>query len=168
LGEESKLRVQVEFGDVKANFEGGVDEVFEAVLRFLTQVCPNLEVVRRIVYTPDLVRISEELAGLVELTADGSVLVSVKDLPASKLICLALLGVYVGYRFGKLSKDTLSSGDLARVIGKARKTVMNELPRLVGKGYVEKTSEGEYLITTLGIRQTEELIKEYRSGGKPS
>lgn len=163
MSEESKLRVQVEFGEMKANFEGNVDEVFEAVLRFLTQVCPNLEILRKIVYTPDLVRISEELAGLVELTTDG-LIISIQDLPASRMICLALLGAHVGHELGKLSKDTLSSHDLAVVTGKARKTVMNEMPRLIEKGYAERTPEGEYLITTLGIKQTEDLIKEYKAG----
>lgn len=161
---ETRLSVQVEYGEVKANFEGSADEVFEATLRFLTQVCPNLEIIQNIVYTPDLVKISKELVGLLRVTAQGMIL-SVQDLPASKMICLALLGAYVGDRFGKLSKDTLSSNDLAVVTGKARKTVMNEMPRLMEKGYVERTSEGEYLITTLGIRRTEEMIEEYKAGG---
>jgi len=36
---------------------------------------------------------------------------------------------------------------------------------LMDQGYVERTSEGEYLITTLGIKRTEELIEEYKAGG---
>jgi hypothetical protein len=161
---ETRLRVQVEYGEVKANFEGSADEVFEAALRFLTQVCPNLEIIQNIAYTPDLVKISKELVGLLRVTAQGLIM-SVQDLPANKMICLALLGAYVGDRFGKLSKDTLSSNDLAVVTEKARKTVMNEMPRLMERGYVERTSEGEYLITTLGIRRTEEMIEEYNAGG---
>lgn len=160
---ETKLRVQVEYGQMKANFEGTADEVFEATLRFLTQVCPNLEIVQNIAYAPDLVKISKELAGLLKVTADGLIM-SVQDLPASKMICLALLGAYAGDKLGKLGKDTLSSNDLAVVTGKARKTVMNEMPQLVEKGYVERTSEGEYLMTTLGIRRTEEMIEEFRAG----
>jgi len=39
--------------------------------------------------------------------------------------------------------------------------MMNELPRLVNAGYVERKSEGEYVITTSGIRWTEEIIKDY-------
>ena len=161
---EKKLRVQVEFGDLKANFEGSVDEVFESILRFLTQICPNLEMLQKIVYTPDLMKILEELVGLIEFTT-GDLILTVQGLSASKMICLALLGAYIGHKLGMLSKNTLSSSDLAKTTGKAKKTVMNEMPRLVEKGYVERTPEGEYLITTLGIRQTEELIKEYKTEG---
>jgi hypothetical protein len=161
---ETRLRVQVEYGQMKADFEGSVDEVFEATLRFLTQVCPNLEIVQNIAYTPDLVKISKELAGLLKVTGEGLIM-SVHDLPASKMISLALLGAHAGDKLGKLSKDTLSSNDLAVVTGKARKTVMNEMPRLMDQGYVERTSEGEYLITTLGIKRTEEMIEEYKAGG---
>lgn len=36
---------------------------------------------------------------------------------------------------------------------------MNELPKLIGEGVVEKTSEKEYRITVLGIKRVEEMIR---------
>jgi len=166
MNENSKLKVHVEFGEMMANFEGGADEVFRALSRFLIQVCPNLETVQRLVYAPDLIKISEDLVGFVELTLDGPLLVSVSSFSAMNMICLALLGAYLGYRLGKMSRETLSSNELARITGKARKTIMNELPKLLSKGYVERTSESEYLITTLGIKRTEKMVEEYRAETK--
>lgn len=163
MKESSKLRVQVEFGEVTANFEGDADEVFRAVSRFLSQLCPSLETVQRLVYAPDLIKISEDLAGLVELTSQGPILASGSDLSATKMMCLALLGAYVGHGLGKLSKGSLSSDELARITSKARKTIMNELPELVNRGYADRTSEGEYFLTTLGIKRTEEIIEGYEA-----
>jgi len=166
MSENAKLRVHVEFGGMTATFEGDADEVFKALSHSLVQACPNLETIQRLVYAPDLVRISENLVGLVELTSEGPILVSVGDLSASKVMCLALLGAYIGHRFGKLSKGTLSSSELSRITGKAKKTVMNELPQLVSRGYAERTSEGEYLITTLGVKETEKIIENHKAEKK--
>jgi len=163
MNPDSKLKVHVEFGETSANFEGDADEVYKALSRFLAQVYPNLEVAQRLSYMPDLVKISENLVSLVELTSEGPILVAVSDLSAREMMCLALLGGYVGHRLGRLDKETLSSDDLARITGKAKKTVANELPKLVNGGYVGRTSEGEYSITTLGIKRTEGLIEKYKS-----
>ncbi len=163
MSNEGKLRVHLEFGDAKLDMEGDADEVFKALTRFITKIYPDLEVVRNITYTPDLIELSEELSGIVELTPEGPILVSGKQLSARNRICLALVGAEVGNRLGKLAKGTLSSKELSRATGKAIKTVMNEMPRLVAKGLVKRTSKGEYMITTLGIKSTEDLIREYRA-----
>ena len=158
--EEKKLKVQLEFGDAKAMFEGGVDDVFKALTRFLTQLYPNLEVARRITYSPDLTRLAEELVGIIELTPEGPIFASDLHLSAKEKMCLALLGAYVGERLGKLSKGSLSPNELSRITGKARKTISNELPRLITGGLVERTPEGECQITILGIREAEKIIRE--------
>jgi len=162
VNEKNRLKVHLEFREVKADFEGDVNQVFESVVRFLTQIYPNLEILQRIVFTPDLTNLVEKLVGLVEITSEGPILVPGLDLSAREAACLALLGAYVGDKLGKLSKGTLSSSDLSKITGKAKKTISNELPQLVSDGLVERTTEGEYLITTLGVRKTEEVINEYK------
>jgi hypothetical protein len=162
MSEKSSLRVHLEFDEAKADFEGDVDQVFEAIIRFLTQIYPNLEIVQKIVYTPNLTELAEKLVGIVEITSDGLILVSGLDLSAKDAICLALLGTYVGNKLGKMRKETLSSSELAKTTGKARKTISNEIPRLTLEGLVERTAEGEYGITALGIRKAEDMIKEHR------
>jgi len=162
MNERSVLKVHVEFGEVRADFEGDADEVFIAFSRFLLKAYPNLKTVQRLIYEPDLIEISSRLVGLVELSSDGPILVSPLGFSAREVISLSLLAAYVGFRLGKLRRDALSSDELARITGKAKKTIMNELPRLVNAGYVERKPEGEYLITILGIRWTEEIIKDYR------
>jgi len=162
MSEQKKLRVHIEFGEAKADFEGDVNQVFESVVRFLTQIYPNLETIQKIVYAPDLIKLAEKLAGIIEITSDGPLLVSALDLPARNAVCLALLGSYVGNKLGKISKGTLSSNELAKMTGKARKTISNEMPRLCSDGLVERTTEGEYQMTVLGIRKTEDIINEQK------
>ena len=159
MSEQKKLRVNIEFGNAKADFEGDVNQVFEAIIHFITQIYPNLEIVQNIIYIPNLVQLAEKLVGLVEITSEGPILISGFDQPAKNMILLTLLGSYVGSKLGKIPKDTLSSIDLAKVTGKARKTVSNEIPRLISEGLVERTLEGEYRLTTLGIRKTEDITK---------
>jgi len=160
VGERSKLRVRIEFGEAKADLEGDVDQVTEAAIRFLTQVYPNLEIVQRIVYTPDLARITQELVGIVQITSEGSMIALKLELPTRDAICLALLGSHVGNWLRKLPKATLSSNELARITRKKPKTISNEVPRLIAEGLAERTTEGEYQITTSGIRRTEEMIRK--------
>jgi hypothetical protein len=161
MSEQKKLKAHLEFGEAKVDFEGDVNQVFEATVRFLTQIYPNLEILDRIAFTPDLTRLAEKLIGLVEITPEGPILVSNLKVSAKEAICLALLGANVGNRLGKLPKETLSSADLSKLTGKAGKTISNEMPQLASEGLVERTAEGEYRITVLGIKRTEEKIDEY-------
>jgi len=162
LREEGKLKVHIELGDAKADFEGDLNEVFDLTVKFLTQICPSLEILQKIIYMPDIVKLAEKIEGLIEITSEGLILRSDLDAPAREAVCLVLLGAYLGRSLGKMSKDSLSTRDLARIVRKARKTIANEMPRLVSDGLVERTREGEYRLTTLGIRKTEIFIDQYR------
>lgn len=153
------IKVHLEVGDIKVDFEGSSEQVFETLLRFISQACPNIELLRRITYTPDLAKIIGNLSGLVEISSSGPIINPGVELSARNAVCLALLGAYVGYRIGRLNKDTLSVVELSRLTGKAKKTITNELPKLVEGGLVERVSEGEYKITELGVRRTEDIIR---------
>ncbi|MEM1586195.1 MAG: helix-turn-helix domain-containing protein [Candidatus Bathyarchaeia archaeon] len=153
------VKVHLEIGDLKVDFEGDSKQVFESLLRFLSQVCPNIELLQKITYAPDLVNLMNNIAGLVEISSEGPLINLNLDLSTRNAICLALLGAYIGNRIGKLSKDTLSISELSKLTGKAKKTVTNEMPKLIENGLVERVYEGEYRITELGIRRTEDIIK---------
>ena len=155
---QDNLRIHLEFGEVKVDFEGDVNQVAESIVRFLTEVYPNLEILRKLVYNPDVTNLAAKLVGRVEITAEGPILVSGSELSTRDAACIALLGAYVGNKLAKLPKESLSSGDLAKITGKARKTISNEVPKLVADGLTERTSEGEYKLTILGVRKTEDTL----------
>ncbi len=162
MNEKGKVRAHLEFGGAKVDFEGDADQVLKSILRFLSQVYPSIRAFQKIVYTPDLIKIADEIAGLMEITSDGPIINPNINLSAKNAICLVLLGAYMGNKIGKLQKETLSTSELSRFTGKAKKTVSNELPKLVDKGLVEKVAEGEYKITQLGIRKAEEIAEVIR------
>jgi len=162
LSEKRTIRVHVEFGDARVDFEGDLNEVFEAIVRFLSRIYPSIEILQKIVFSPDLARLMNSVVGLLEITSNGPAISQNIDLPARSAICLALLGAYIGSRIGKLQRDSLSTNELSKLTGKARKTVTNELPRLIEEGLVEKVSEGEYRITELGIRRAEEIAESIK------
>ncbi len=157
---QDSLRVHIEFGEVKVDFEGDVNQVTESIIRFLTGIYPNLEILRKLVYTPDAANLAAKLVGRVEITVEGPILVSGPDLSTRDAACTALLGAYVGNKLGKLPKESLSPGDLAKITGKAKKTISNEVPKLVADGLAERTGEGEYRLTILGVRKTEDTLTQ--------
>lgn len=155
------IKVHIECGETYVDFVGDVNQVFESVVRFLIDIYPALESVQRILYNPNLVNLLRKIDGYVTISKDGPILVSGIDLPARHAICIVLLGSYIGFKLGIISNQSLSSSDLAKITVKARKTVSNEIPRLISEGIVERTSKGEYGLTTLGISRTETVLKSY-------
>lgn len=167
MSERSLVKVRLEFNEVKADFEGEANQVIESILRFLSQICPTVEIIRKVVYMPDLINIMNNIAGILEITSEGPLINPTINLSAKNAISLALLGAYIGNKVGKLQKDTLSINDLSKSTGKAKKTISNDIPKLIESGLVEKVSEGEYRITHLGIKKAEDIIsmlKEEKSG----
>ncbi len=158
MNRQNQLKVHIEFGEAKVDFEGDVNQVFEAIVRFLINVYPSLEVLNKLLYSPNLTDLAEKIAGTVEITDEGPILVSEAELSTRDAACIAMLGSYIGNKIGKLSKETLSPAELAKITGKARKTISNEVPRLIADGFVEKTQEGEYKLTLFGVRKTENML----------
>ena len=153
MTEQPKLKAHIVFGEAYMDVEGSADEVFESLVRFLSKVYPGLEIARRLTFNPDVAELANALAGVVELTREGPLITSVKTLAARDALILALTGAYVGHKLGILEKESLTGPQLKMATGKASKTVMNQLPRIIEEGIVEKLKKGEYQITTLGLRE---------------
>jgi predicted transcriptional regulator len=57
----------------------------------------------------------------------------------------------------------LSTNELAKVTGKAMKTMFNQLAWMVNDGIVERVERGEYRLTSRGIKKTEEVIRQLKT-----
>ena len=156
------LKVHVEFGDSKADFEGNPDDVTKAFLAFLSGTYPAFELAKRLTFTPDIAKLAENLVGIIEFSPEG-LLVTFQDLPAEEAILLSLIGAYLGYKFGKIGSDALSAVGLSKTTGKALKTVSNQLAWMVDDGLVERIGRGEYRITSAGIKRSEKIIQEIKA-----
>ena len=153
-----KVRVHVEYGDLKADFEGSANEVFKEVIKLLSQGIPTIETISRLTYNVDFLKLMNALAGIVTIIPDGPTLAPDLELSADEAIGLCLLGANIGAKLGKLTKDFMSIEELAMFTRKAEKTIRNTIPAMVKSGLIERTEEGEYRITTLGTKEFEDTI----------
>ena len=158
MSSEQKVRVHIEYGDLKADFEGSADEVFKEVIKLLSHGIPAIETVSRLTYNVDFFKLMNDLAGIVTIIPDGPTLPPDLELSAPEAIGLCLLGAHIGAKLGKLNKDFMSIEELAIFTRKAEKTIRNAIPTMVKLGFIERTEEGEYRITTLGTKEFEDTI----------
>lgn len=132
------------------DFEGTADEVIDSILRFLSEIYPAYKVVSDLTINLDLEELMQVLKGLVGISDEGMVILKT-DLPADISIMLCLVGAYVSKRIGRMDRDTLTTTHIAKLVGKAAKTIRNEIPSLMKKGWVDRVNRGEYRATTIGI-----------------
>jgi len=162
MNRDNKLKVSVEFGELTGNFEGTPDEVVRALLTSITNIYPSLELAKKLVFQPDLSKLANSLVGLVKFAPEG-LLFLINDVPAEDAIIVSLVGSYLGYRLGKIDSDTYSAKDLAKITGKALKTISNQLACVIDDGLVERVERGQYRITSLGITMFEKIVQKIRS-----
>ena len=164
MSDKGKLKVHVEFGELRADFEGDPDEVVRAFLTSLSNIYPSLEMAKKLIFQPDLYQLAKSLIGLVNFAPEG-LLVLVGEAPAEETIIVSLVGSYVGYKLGKVDSDTDSANGLAKTTGKALKTISNQLAWMIDEGLVERVGRGRYQITSLGIKRFERIAERLQTKG---
>lgn len=145
----SKLEVRVRLDDMEALFSGTLDDVVKAFFEWISKVYPAYEAISRIVYEPNLDRLVRECSDLLTIT-EGGVILKKTDSTAEEAITLSLIGAYIGFRIGKLERESMTPAELSRTTGKALKTIYNTLASMVKQGKVARES-GEYKLTKLHI-----------------
>ncbi len=163
MSESKNLKVHAEFGDNKLDFEGTPEAVFSVFIDFLNKIYPEYEILRDIIFTPDLRAVINNLKGILQIAPEGIILTSPKDISAEDAICLALMGSYISNKFQKQPKESLSANELSKITGKAMKTMFNQLAWMVNDGIVDRVGRGEYRITSMGIKKTEEILKQLKN-----
>ncbi|MEM2876036.1 MAG: hypothetical protein QXL67_03685 [Candidatus Bathyarchaeia archaeon] len=158
MSSELKLHLNIEYGELRASFEGGVEEVFEALVKFLMDTIPTFSVAQKILYTANLTELIRRMEGIALITPEGRVILEDTKIPVSNAICIGLAGAYIARKIGKAGDDSFSPIELSRIIGKATKSVRNELPNLINNGLIERVDKGKYKITSAGLWKVENEI----------
>lgn len=157
----SEVEVRVRLDGMEASFRGAVDDVMKALFEWISKVYPAYEAFSRIVYEPDLDRLMRECSDLMAIT-EGGVILRKTNLNTEEAITLSLVGAYIGFRIGKLERESMTPTELSRTTGKALKTIYNTLASMVKQGRVVRES-GEYKLTKLHIaRFVFELLPKLR------
>jgi hypothetical protein len=144
-------------------FTGDVNQVWISINRFFSEMIPALQIVKKALLTVDLEKLIEDCKNVITLAPEGPViLVSKKKLTDSETLTLQLLAKYISAKLG-LSKSFLTKKELQATLGKNAKITSTRLGELCREGYITKTEESNYRITTLGIKRfQEEILPEIR------
>jgi len=151
------ITVHVKYGGIEKTFTGNVNDVWVSVNKFFSETIPAFDVARKVTLTVDLAKLIEDFKDVVAVAPEGpEVLVPKERLTDSETLRLYLLAAHIGYKLGKLTKETMTKEELQAKLGKTSKTTSARLSELVKEGSVVKTEDGNYGIATIGIRRLQE------------
>jgi hypothetical protein len=156
------VTVHIKYMDTEQTFTGDVNQVWISINRFFSEMIPALHIVRKALLTVDLEKLIEDCKNVIAVTPEGPVLlVSKQKLTDSETLTVHLLATYIGNKLG-LSKSFLTKEELQAALGKNAKITSTRLGELCREGYATKTDDGNYQITTLGIKRfQEEILPEF-------
>jgi hypothetical protein len=144
------------------DFEGSPEAVSIAFIDFLNKVYPAFKLANKLVFKPDLIKLSQELVGVLEYSPEGLILAP-GDLTSEEAIVLSLLGIYVGNRLGLSAEESVSVTQIATASGKASKTILNQLKGMIDDGLMERVGRGKYKIKSLGIKRAEKVLQDVKT-----
>jgi hypothetical protein len=160
---EETVTVHIKYQETEQTFTGDANQVWISINRFFSEMIPALQTVKKALLTVDLESLIEDCKNVIAVAPEGPVLlVSRRKLTDNETLTLQLLATYIGNKLGQ-SKDYLTKEELQAGLGKNAKITSTRLGELCREGLATKTEEGNYRITTLGIKRSqEETLPEIR------
>lgn len=163
------LELIVKYKDIEAKFTGRPDEVIRSLLNFISRVLPAYDLAAQLVLSIDIEDLLRGVSGLIAIAPEGPILTVPRErLGGDRNAILAnLVKAYIGYRLGRLEKDSLSVADLVSATGCKSGTIAARLSELTDMRLVERVGRGEYRATTLGVKFfLEEVVPKIKLEGK--
>jgi hypothetical protein len=159
MSDRPKIKVQIEWGDIKHVAEGDLETVVREVVQFAAKVLPNYALASKLTFSPDYSSMVDDLSQTVKLSPDGEIILLNNEMSAENSILLVLLAARVANAVGTSERVDMDAEAISRAIGKAVKTVRNTLAMITKTGIVERTSSGSYKLTIQGIRRAHDVAK---------
>jgi hypothetical protein len=157
--EREKVIVHVKYRGVKQTFTGNVNDVWVGVNRFFAEMIPAFDVVGKVLLTVDINELIDDCRNVIAVTSEGpTILISKKTLTDSETLALLLLSAYVGRKMGLLDRDSLAKEALVAELGKSSKITSTRLGELCREGWAARTEDGQYRLTTLGIKRLQDEV----------
>lgn len=156
--------MHIRYGQLEQTFDGDVNDVWVGVNKFFSEMVPAFDLARKVTLTIDLSRLIEDFKGIIAVTPeDPQLLISRRELTDSETLLLNLLAAYVGYRLGKFDREWLTREELQAKLGKNMKITSTRLGELIREGMALRTEEGNYKITTLGVKRLQETSSKIKA-----
>jgi hypothetical protein len=153
---QDQVTVHIKYQETEQTFTGDTDQVWTSINRFFSEMMPALQTVKKALLTVDLESLIEDCKNVIAVAKEGPVLlVSKQKLTDNETLTLHLLATYIANKLGH-PKDYLTKEELQTGLGKSAKITSTRLGELIREGNATKTEEGNYQITTLGIKRFQE------------
>lgn len=150
--------VNIKYKDIDQTFSGDAEQVWRGINKFFTKIIPPFELFNKIILTVDLENLIELCKDIIAIAPEGPVLLVNKNrLTDSETLNLHLLAIYISNKLGN-DKDYLTKEELQLKLGKSSKITSTRLGELIREGYIIKNDEGNYKITTFGIKRFQDMI----------
>lgn len=164
--DREKVKVTIEWGDIKHTVEGDLDIVVREVMQFAARVLPNYSLASKLTFNPDYSSMVDDLSEVVKVTPDGEVIMLRSDMSAENSIALVLLAARVAQAVGSRPDVEMSPEVISKSIGRAVKTVRNTLATMTKTGMIDRSPNGGYKLTIQGIRRAHEVSRS--TSAKPT
>jgi len=158
MSEKSKARIHLEYEGKIFDMEGTVEEIFEAVNKWLAQFAPAISALSSIIYTPDVDQLAKAMSNIGIISPPNVALLPELKPSTAEAICLSLALACLGKQIGQLNKASLAKDEIASFSGKDVDDISKRISDLKRLGLIEPISKDEFQITALGIKQVIEKI----------
>jgi len=148
---DEELKAVLRHGETEVEFSGNYEDVWRSINKYLSEIYPSIEAVKKLIGAIDVNLLMEKLEDLVEIR-EGMINV-LEDTGAKRKILLCLAGAYVGKLLGLLERDKLTPKEIASYTGLNEKVTRARLSELKKAGLVIKYGEGLYGFTKASIRE---------------
>ena len=157
---EETVSVHIKYQETEQTFTGDANQVWISINRFFNEMIPALQTVKKVLLTVELESLIEDYKNIIAVAPEGPVLlVSKQKLTDNETLTLHLLATYISNKLGQ-PKDYLTKDELQTGLGKNAKITSTRLGELTREGLATKTQEGNYKITTLGIKLFQKVLPE--------
>ena len=153
---KDQVTVTIKYQDTEQTFTGNANQVWTSINKFFSEMIPALDTVKKAILTVDLETLIEDSKNIIAIAPEGpAILVSKQKLTDNETLTLHLIATYIANKLGQ-PKDYLTKEELQSGLGKSSKITSTRLGELIRDGNATKTQEGNYKITTIGIKRFQE------------
>ncbi len=154
------IKITVEYNNLHETFEGNADETIKALIQYIYRVYPELEIISKLLWKPDIQKILELVSEYAKLNVEGDI-IFIKSLQSCEQSLLIMLTIaYLGHKLGKRDNELLSILEISNSINKAEKTIRNTVTDLIKSNLIERIDKGYYRITANGLRKINETLNK--------
>jgi len=164
-GKTEKVQVHLKYKEFEQQFSAELQEAWLLTNNFFKDFIPSFDIAQKLVVNIDLQQLTKDLSGLVAFSNDGaSLLVPKNKLTDNETLLLWLAAYYLGSMLSLVSSEDLSKDELQQKLGKSSKITSTRLGELSKIGFVQKTIDEKFRISTMGVVQIQrEVIPKIKS-----